>query len=280
MARSGARWWWVLALGGLADVALGVVEGALPTLIAGVVLTVAVTVARIVAPMPAAPQIAAPAPTGTLAERNRADYIAGRIGVISYLARVESLFDARIAEVQDWDSVDWTTDRLEPTRGRWEWAEDRLVPAQGLAGVISLPKMTPAEYERAKTQWETPHSGPVTYQPGGMGPSVVLGGPDACTTCHGPLSGMLGGLCHQCAVQAAEVQRRRWERERLRERIVGLPPKTVTTANARIATCEACDKTGWNAGYVHRAGQLLCGNCYAAIPNGWDAGKPWDGIPF
>lgn len=245
MAKTGAKWWWVLAVGGLADVAIGVVEGALPTLIAGIVLTVAVALARIVAPLPASPQIAAQAPTGTLAERNRADYIAGRIGVISYLARVESLFAARVAEVQDWDSVDWTRDPLEPTRGRWAWDEDRLVPAtegpfKGFAdevrGVVAdsngrpMELWSPSERRALEKQWKEPH-GVVTYQPGGTGPPVVLSGPDACTTCHGPLSGMLGGLCHQCAVQAAEVQRRRWERERLRERIVGLPPKTTAEAN-------------------------------------------------
>lgn len=70
-------------------------------------------------------QIVSHRPTSLL-EQTRADYLADRINVISFLRRVEALFTARLGEVADWETLDWTTSPLEPC-GSWSWKDDELV---------------------------------------------------------------------------------------------------------------------------------------------------------
>lgn len=70
----------------------------------------------------------------TLREVATAEYVNGRINVIAFLMRVEALYAARVVELQakhgcDWETVDWTTDPLEPQHGVWTFRDDRLVNA-------------------------------------------------------------------------------------------------------------------------------------------------------
>lgn len=55
------------------------------------------------------------------------DYRADRISIVSALLRTDALFTARIAEITDWDALDWTTSPLAPTKGSWQWDDDQLV---------------------------------------------------------------------------------------------------------------------------------------------------------
>jgi hypothetical protein len=60
------------------------------------------------------------------------EYHRDRISLVSALLRVEALFAARVAEIDDWDAVDWTISPLEPTTLGWKWDGDRLVEAPAL----------------------------------------------------------------------------------------------------------------------------------------------------
>lgn len=49
-----------------------------------------------------------------------------QISAVSALLRVEQLFAARVAEIEDWDALDWTISPLGPVGGSWRWEGDRL----------------------------------------------------------------------------------------------------------------------------------------------------------
>lgn len=138
------------------------------------------------------------------------DYQADRISLVSALLRTEELFAARVAEITDWQTIDWTTSPLEPLKGRWEWDGDRLV---------EKPPPTPGTLEHvAKTM------------------AGALGVPSHLVGCRCGLAMSADGMCSRCKPMGLPTADEALERfMRTGEPRLLPPPKPSDAARSAIA---------------------------------------------